>query len=192
MDAQKFEELKSVVARELSARQCLELERVVRAATSSRLGETTVVRREEACAANRVCPHCGGTKVHLHGHDRQGRRRFRCVKTEAGGCGRTFNALTGTPLARMRKPELWHDYARLMSRRLSLNEIVETGIPVSRTTAWHWRHRFLKVPEALQAERLDGVVEADETFFLESFKGHRGWTAGRPPANRATPERGRS
>lgn len=32
---------------------------------------------------------------------------------------------------------------------------------------------------------LSGVIEADETFFVRSFTGHRGWKRGLPPENRA-------
>ena len=41
-------------------------------------------------------------------------------------------------------------------------------------TVFLWRHRFLIALEATQPEKLSGIVEADETFFLESFTGQRG------------------
>src|SRR5512143_1079122 len=37
---------------------------------------------------------------------------------------------------------------------------------------------------------LSGIVEADETYFLRSFKGHRGWKRGNPPDNRPPRYRG--
>ena len=37
---------------------------------------------------------------------------------------------------------------------------------------------------------LSGIVEADETYFLRSFKGHRGWKRGNPPENRPPRYRG--
>ncbi len=37
-----------------------------------------------------------------------------------------------------------------------------------------WRHRFLKTMATHQATREKGIVEVDETFFLESFKGQPG------------------
>ena len=39
-------------------------------------------------------------------------------------------------------------------------------------------------------ERLGGVVEVDETFFVRSFKGHRGWKDGQAPENRPPRYRG--
>jgi hypothetical protein len=37
---------------------------------------------------------------------------------------------------------------------------------------------------------LGGIVEADETYFLRSFKGHRGWKRGKPPEDRPPRYRG--
>jgi hypothetical protein len=37
---------------------------------------------------------------------------------------------------------------------------------------------------------LSGIVEADEAYFLRSFKGHRGWKNGAPPENRPPRYRG--
>ena len=39
------------------------------------------------------------------------------------------------------------------------------------TTAFRWRHRFLGAPAADKPRKLSEIVEADETFILESFKG---------------------
>ena len=41
------------------------------------------------------------------------------------------------------------------------------------TTAFRWRHRFLGSPALDKPKTLRGIVEADETFILESFKGRR-------------------
>lgn len=53
----------------------------------------------ESSSANepRCCPHCQGTELYRHGHV-SGLQRYRCRT-----CRRTFNALTGTALARLRK-----------------------------------------------------------------------------------------
>ena len=52
---------------------------------------------------------------------------------------------------------------------------------VAYTTAFRWRHRFLMAPARDKPTRLVGIVEADETFILKSFKGRR---AGLPRASR--------
>jgi hypothetical protein len=67
----------------------------------------------------------------------------------------------------------------------SLTKIVdEVGLPINRLTAWRWRHRLLAALESSKPERLGGIVEVDETFFLRSFKGHHGWKRGQAPENR--------
>ena len=44
---------------------------------------------------------------------------------------------------------------------------------INLATSFRWRHRFLQQPEAHRANTLGGIVEADEAFFRESFKGKR-------------------
>src|SRR4051812_28179230 len=71
-------------------------------ALASASGEPEAVRLlEEAFAAAPRCPHCAATGPRRWGRA-SGPRRYRC-----GGCGKTFNALTGTSLARLRKKERW-------------------------------------------------------------------------------------
>jgi len=56
---------------------------------------------------------------------------------------------------------------------LSVREVAKK-IGVNTKTAFLWRHRFLIALESQQPSKLSGMVEADETFFLDSFKGQRG------------------
>ena len=91
--------------------------------------------------------------------------RFRCKS-----CGRTFNALTKTPMAHLRKKEKWLDHARAMIEGKSLAKTAAL-CGVHPTTAFRWRHRFLRAPASDKPRGLRGIVEADETFILESFKG---------------------
>ncbi|MCP4282131.1 MAG: IS1595 family transposase, partial [Alteromonas sp.] len=44
---------------------------------------------------------------------------------------------------------------------------------INKNTAFLWRHRFLALANTHQPSHEEGIVEADETFFLESFKGQR-------------------
>lgn len=124
----------------------------------------------EAAARSRVegtgCPHCGGRKLQRWG-GASGLPRYRC-----GDCRRTFNALTGTPLARLRKKERWADQAQALMTGESVVKAAER-CGVAYTTAFRWRHRFLAAPALDKPNRLTGIVEADETFILESFKGKR-------------------
>ena len=105
------------------------------------------------------CPHCGGRKLQRWGRA-SGLPRYRC-----GDCRRTFNALTGTPLARLHKKDRWPDQATaLMTGESVAKAAVRCG--VAYTTAFRWRHRFLSAPALDKPTSLTGIVEADETFIL--------------------------
>ena len=58
----------------------------------------------ELTGAQRRCPACACDRYHRHGHA-NGLQRYRCR-----ACGRTYNDLSGTPLARLRWREKWLDY----------------------------------------------------------------------------------
>jgi transposase-like protein len=112
------------------------------------------------------CPHCGNNGVHAWGRSR-GKPRYRCSR-----CRKTFNPLTGTPLAGLHKPERWNDQAQaLMSSETVARAAARCK--VDGTTAFRWRHRVLAALNFDHPRRLQGIVEADETFVLESFKGLR-------------------
>ena len=125
------------------------------------LGTTSVER-----VAAQGCPHCAGREVVGWGRS-HGLLRFRCKS-----CGRTFNALTKTPMAHLRKKEKWLDHARAMIEGKTLAKTASL-CGVHPTTAFRWRHRFLRAPASDKPRGLRGIVEADETFILESFKGRR-------------------
>jgi len=130
-------------------------------------GTTASIASIEATfAAAPECPHCASTSVRRWGSANR-LRRYRCKQ-----CSVTFNALTGTPLAQLHKRELWAAHAQTLVEGISLRKVA-TRIGVDLTTAFRWRHRFLKAPKGLKAKRLEGTVEADETFFLYSEKGAR-------------------
>ena len=113
-----------------------------------------------------ACPHCHSENYKLWGV-REGRQRYWCRS-----CSRTYNAFTGTPLARLRHPEKWQTYLEGMTHSLTLRPAAR-ACGVTLKTAFRWRHRFLQVLEPDQAEELGDIVELDETFFRESFKGQR-------------------
>ena len=112
------------------------------------------------------CAHCGADEIVGWGRS-HGLPRYRCK-----ACGRTFNAATGTGMARLRKKDRWLDQAQAMIEGVSLAKAAER-CGVHPTTAYRWRHRFLSAPALDKPQTLQGIVEADETFILESFKGRR-------------------
>jgi transposase-like protein len=115
---------------------------------------------------NRQCPHCHTDNSVKRGFANN-LQRYQCK-----ACRRTFNALTGTPLSRLRFKEQWLGYASELIEGLSLRKIAKI-CPISKNTAFLWRHRFLQIPSLNQAPQFEGITEADETYFLESFKGQR-------------------
>ncbi len=123
---------------------------------------------EHNFASDPSCPYCGNSHLQRWGI-RVGRQRYRCKQ-----CGRTFNAFTETPLARLHHDHSgqWLQYLREMTHSLTLRATAKVcGITLK--TSFSWRHRFLQVIDKDQATGLEGIVELDETFFRESFKGQR-------------------
>lgn len=120
----------------------------------------------EALAAPEQCPHCQAEALRPWGSS-HGLARYRCRS-----CGRTCNALTGTPMARLRHRECWGRYAEALVQSLTVRKAA-AFCGVHKNTAFRWRHRFLRLIAEHRAQHESGIVEADETFFLESFKGQR-------------------
>lgn len=116
------------------------------------------------------CPHCGSDGMIRNG-SADGLQCYKCRS-----CRRTFNALTGTPLARLRQKAKWLTQAEALRDGTTITQAVQR-LRVARSTAFRWRHRFLALPKTVQARALVGIAEADETFFLHSRKGQRqlGW-----------------
>ena len=113
------------------------------------------------------CPRCGSKHIEGWGKERNGLKRSRCLD-----CRRTFNPLTGTPLARLHKKECWLSYAGALNESQSVRKAAKT-CKVDKNTAFKWRHRFLKARNYSKDQSLAGITEIDELFLLESFKGQR-------------------
>jgi transposase-like protein len=112
------------------------------------------------------CPHCAHPDVVRWG-GASGLPRYRCK-----ACSRTFNALTKTPLARLRMREKWTTQADALIDGVSVAKAA-SRCGVHYTTAFRWRHRFLAALSGDKPKTLSGIVESDETFVLESYKGKR-------------------
>ncbi|NNG24362.1 IS1595 family transposase [Telluria aromaticivorans] len=121
------------------------------------------------------CPSCQAERPYRHGQDR-GVQRYRCR-----ACRKTFSALSGTPLSRLRHRAKWVDYLSTMLETKSVRASAK-AVGVHRNTSFRWRHRFLSLAMHDRPERLAGIAEADEMFLLESQKGAR--KVDRPPRRR--------
>ena len=140
----------------------------VQAMLAGRSGEAEVIAAlEHRVMAERRCPHCETVGAIVRGRA-NGLRRLHCR-----GCNKTFNALTGTPLSHLHLKDRWMDFARSLSEREVVRKSAERcGVAIS--TAFRWRHRFLRAIQT-NVTPLSGIVEADETYVLESRKGSRDW-----------------
>jgi transposase-like protein len=121
---------------------------------------------EEAAAPGLCCPRCQGSQLYRHGA-KSGLQRFRCR-----ACGRTFNSLTGTPLARLRHKAKWLGFSECMLDSRTVRKAAAI-VEVAKNTSLRWRHRFLTLTKTDRPACLNGIAEADETFLLESQKGAR-------------------
>lgn len=131
---------------------------------------------EGSLGAKPRCPHCAGEHVVRNGMA-NGLQRYQCRR-----CRKSFNALTGTPLARLRMKGKWLGQTAVLRDGVSITRAAQT-LGVARSTAFRWRHRFLTLPKTIQAQSLVGIAETDETYFLQSFKGQRKGLS-RPPRKR--------
>ena len=117
------------------------------------------------------CPICGSTcgKFIKKGFLR-GKQRFACKE-----CGHKFTYDSRQLTAHSHQPvESWTALIRDTLKLVPLQETAEQ-LRVSKTTAFYMRHRFLvflmENPEF--KESLSGIIEADETYMLESQKGKK-------------------
>jgi transposase-like protein/IS1 family transposase len=148
---------------QLTRAQCMRLLALLKPAVDQ--GRTAAVI-EEAVAPRLCCPRCQGKQLYRHG-SKSGLQRFRCQ-----ACGRTFNSLTGTPLARLRHKEKWLDFGDCMLDSRTVRKAA-ARVKVDKNTSLRWRHRFLMATKTDRPACLNGIAEADETFLLESLKGAR-------------------
>ena len=133
MNAETFNGLMQQVSR-LTLRQ--------RALLRKRLDEVDgqaqgfAVIESQSVTEPRSCPHCQGTSLYLHGQV-NGLQRYRCQ-----ACRRTFNALTGTALARLRKKDKWLGFSGALVASQPFRPAAAT-LGVHRNTALRDRTRGL-------------------------------------------------
>lgn len=122
--------------------------------------------RETRFSKGLACIHCGSMSVKRNGKYRS-RQRYLCKD-----CGKSFNDMTGSPLSGTKYPHKWVEYYKMMIDGLSLPKIAK-ALDIHISTAFYWRHKILYAVRILGHQTLKGIVESDETFFLESDKGKK-------------------
>lgn len=101
------------------------------------------------------CPRCRNPDCSVHARGKDGRRKLRC-----SGCGRTFNDLTGTPLARTHLPlTLWAKAARMMTAGHQTCSTLSVKLDVKLATAW--RVRKILNEALLDADIRQALVNED-------------------------------
>ena len=70
----------------------------------------------------------------------------------------------------MQHPETWNRESMTQSTTL---RAIAKACGITLKTSFNWRHRFPEVLENDQSDELGEIIELDETFFRESFKGQK-------------------
>lgn len=126
------------------------------------------VEASDCLDATTECRKCGSHKIAKFGKDKNGKQRYKCMS-----CGSTFTATTGAAISCSRHSfDVWKKYIELLLSKASLEKCAnECNISVK--TAFIWRHKILSLLQKDQDCRvMNGIVEADETFFGVSYKGN--------------------
>lgn len=99
---------------------------------------------ELAVGADRQCPHCQTPGAENRGMAR-GLRRYRCK-----ACGKSFNALTATPLSRLRHKDQWLAFGQSLAEGETVDQAAKR-CGGAHSTAFRWRHRFLEAEKRANA-----------------------------------------
>lgn len=129
---------------------------------------------KERFANGRVCPLCGSIHVLRNGHRKDGTQRYVCRD-----CGKSFVITTNSIASGSRKAlRVWEKYINCMMDGLPIRKTAEI-CGIHRNTAFLWRHKILDALQNMANQvTLDGIVEADETFFTVSYKGNHSKSKG--------------
>lgn len=114
------------------------------------------------------CIHCGSSHFVKNGVRKDGTQRYLCRD-----CKKSFLLNTNSISSRSRKRlSVWKKYFDCLMAKKTLKESAKE-CEISMGTAFLWRHKILDALQEMAGEvRLDGTVEADETFFNVSYKGN--------------------
>ena len=113
------------------------------------------------------CPKCQYKEVNKNGKS-NGRQRYICKR-----CRCTFDEFTLSPFSSTKLGlDRWLKYCELMILGLSIRQCAEeVGVGVK--TSFYMRHRILDVINlSLKDDTVEGIVEVDEVFIRESYKGN--------------------
>ncbi|MFQ6893101.1 MAG: IS1595 family transposase [Acutalibacter sp.] len=114
--------------------------------------------------------HSTHIRIHVvrNGHRKDGTQRYVCKD-----CGKSFVIATNSIVSGTRKDlSVWEQYIDCMMNGLSIRKTA-VACGIHRNTAFLWRHKILDALQNMADDvTLDGIIEADETFFAISYKGN--------------------
>ncbi len=107
-----------------------------------------------------VCPECGSTHYVRNGHSPTGIQHYKCKD-----CGKAFSSTTNTILQSTHMPlSTWKKYIECMVVGMSIRKTAEV-CELNKDTVFLWRHKILDaISKYLDNQKLEGKIEADETF----------------------------
>lgn len=133
------------------------------------------IRKQNIATTGVHCPHCKSAEIIGYGSYRE-RKRYQCKS-----CSKTLNELSGTAIHKIHLKHKWNAYIDCMIQGMTLREAA-SKVGINLRTSFAWRHKILSSLNEVGCTRMEGIVEADETFFLFSEKGTK--TLSRKPRKR--------
>jgi transposase-like protein len=134
--------------------------------------------KDERFTTGFVCPHCGcighiSRNGHIYKTDKDGNRTINKQRYICKDYGKSFTVLSNSVASGTRKNlSIWESFAKCMLNGFSVRKSANI-CGIHRNTAFAWRHKLLDaLQQPAEKARLDGIIEADETFFRVSYKGN--------------------
>jgi len=124
------------------------------------------IRQEVAKDSAITCPKCQSQSIVGQGQYRN-RKRYMCKD-----CNSTFNEMSGTVMAGLKKPDKFQQSVELLIDSISIRKVaIKLGI--SMHTAFDWRHKVLSGLTSVASTKMEGLVECDVKQMSISQKGDK-------------------
>lgn len=132
----------------------------------SQVEEVTKEVKEFRFSKGKVCPFCHSETVSRNGKYNNKQRYI------YKSCKKTFTDFTNSATYKSRKSlDKLLKYAKCMLNGYSIRKSAKI-VDINIVTSFYWRHKILNcISTFLGVGSVDGVIEADEVFFAEIFKG---------------------
>lgn len=114
------------------------------------------------------CIKCGAVEgIVKNGKRKNGQQKYKCKN-----CGYYFSESKDSFISGTHKSvAVWETFIWCMNEGYTVRKAAEK-CEIHRNTAWMWRHKVLNALRDKEEVVLGGIVEADDTFFLLSYKGN--------------------